>query len=78
MTIERHYCRLTIFNLDGPQFTPVTTSSLDASAFVLLADILASEPGHKDVPAELWSRIRLNLEFIAVRFDKCLPSELQS
>lgn len=34
---------------------------LDASAFVLLADIWADEPAQQKTPAEVWRRLRLNL-----------------
>ena len=41
--------------------TDISAWSLDASAFVLLAELLVRGPDRSTPPVELWSRLRLNL-----------------
>ena len=64
--LKRRYKEKDLFSLASECLfgTDVAPWSLDASAFLLLADILVSEAGQKEIPAELWCRLRLNLKCI--------------
>ena len=64
--LKRRYKEKDLFSLASECLfgTDVAPWSLDASSFLLLAEILVSDAGQKEIPAELWCRLRLNLKCI--------------
>ena len=64
--LKRRYKEKDLFSLASECLfgTDVAPWSLDASAFLLLADILVSDAEQEEIPAESWCRLRLNLKCI--------------
>ena len=71
----RSACALAVECLFGADITPWP---LDASAFVLLADILDCEPRQQAMPGELWRRLRTNLQCIDALLIEPAGTEVES